>query len=307
MGEKTAAELEGLGDRSITVYGQGDLVRTGVRGVGGELGMAARVRAFGAILVIGAGGTGSEFERRPLRPGLPTIDIIFVQRGEFAYLHGGEWITTRGPLLVAPSGLPNRARVEGPWRFVVARIPRELLLPYVPMLSDEVRVYEELTVPERAMEAFLAQSVESDQEVTPNESRTVDRMVLEMAGALLRARQGDGWIPGSPRAVVRDRALAVIAKRAADPRLEPAVVARDAGASLRHLQSVFAETGTSVADEIRRERARVARSALQDPRFDGLSVEELARRSGFGSGVTMRRALGDIYRLSPRELRGGRA
>lgn len=306
MTKKTAAELEGLGEHSITLYGQRDLERTGVRGVGGELGMAARVRAFGAILVIGVTGTGSEFERRPLRPGFPTIDIIFVQRGEFAYLEGGSWISTRGPLLIAPSGLPNRARVMGPWSFVVARIPREALLPYVPMLSDEVRIYEELSVPERAMQAFLAQSVVSDQQVTPGESHTVDRMVLEMAGTLLRARQGDGWVPGSPHAVVRDRALAVIAKGAADPRLGPDAVAHEAGASLRHLQTVFAEAGSTVAGEIRRERARLARSALQDPRLDDVSVDELARRSGFGSSVTMRRALEDIYRLGPRELRRSR-
>jgi transcriptional regulator GlxA family with amidase domain len=86
----------------------------------------------------------------------------------------------------------------------------------------------------------------------------------------------------------------------------PAAVAREAGASLRHLQTVFAEAGTTVAGEIRRERARLARSALQDPRLDEMSVEELGLRSGFGSSVTMRRALDEIYRLSPRELRRSR-
>ena len=45
--------MEGLEDRSITHYDQVDITRTGVRGVGGDLGMTARVRAFGAVLVIG--------------------------------------------------------------------------------------------------------------------------------------------------------------------------------------------------------------------------------------------------------------
>ena len=79
MGGETAADIEGLEDRSITVYQQADMARLGVRGVTGQLGMAARVRAFGAILVIGVSGSGSEFERRPLRPGLPTTYIMFVQ------------------------------------------------------------------------------------------------------------------------------------------------------------------------------------------------------------------------------------
>lgn len=306
MSAQTAANIEGLEDRSITMYEQSDLARVGVRGVNGRLGMAARVRAYGAVLVIGVSGSGSEFERRPVRPGLPTIDIIFVQQGEFAYLDGGSWITSRGPLMVAPSGLPNRVRFTSDWRFVVARVPREALLPFVPMLSDEVQIYEELSVPELAMQAFLVQSVESEQEVSPGDSHTVDRMVLEMAGTMLRSRQGEQLQHGTPHAALRDRVLAEIAKQSGDPRLNPDRLARDAGVSLRHLQAVFSEAGTSVAGEIRRERARVARSTLQDARFDELSIEAVAERSGFGSSVSMRRALDEIYRLTPRELRNRR-
>lgn len=283
------------------------MAREGVRGVNGDLGMSARVRAFGAVLVIGVQGTGSEFERRPVRPGLPTIDIIFVQQGEFAYLEHGVWITSKGPLMVAPSGLPNRVRFTSEWKFVVARIPREALLPFVPMLSDSVHIYEELTVSEKAIEAFLEQSVSSEQEVTASDSHTVDRMVLEMVGTMLRGRQGEDLQPGSPRAVLRDRALVTIAKQSADSQLDPARLARETGVSLRHLQAVFSEAGTSVAGEIRRERARVARSTLQDARFDDLSIDEVAKRSGFGSSVSMRRALEEIYRLSPRDLRNRRA
>lgn len=279
----------------------------GVRGVGGDLGMQARVRAFGAVLVIGVSGSGSEFERRPLRPGLPTIDIIFVQKGEFAYLENDTWVSSRGPLMVAPSGLPNRVRFNSPWRFVVARIPREALLPFVPMLSDEAHIYRELSVPEQAMQAFLEQVVESDETVSTGDSHTVDRMILEMAGTMLRARQGEQLLPGSPHAALRDRTMAEISKQSSNSQLDPARLAREAGVSLRHLQSVFSAAGTSVADEIRRERARVARSTLQDARFDGLSIDEVAKRSGFGSSVSMRRALDAIYSLSPRELRNGRS
>lgn len=306
MHRETAPAIEGLEDRSITLYGQEDLTKIGVRGVGGDLGMNARVRAFGSVLVIGVHGVSSDFERRPLKPGLPTIDIIFMRESEVAYLENGRWISTRGPLMVAPSGLPNRARTNGAWEFVVARIPREALLPFVPMLSDEVHIYEELTVPEKAMEAFLLQSVASEQKVSPGDSHTVDRMVLEMAGTMLRGRQGEDLRPGSPYAVLRDRAMAAIAERSSDSQFDPSRLAADTGVSLRHLQTVFSEAGTSVAGEIRRERARVARSTLQDPRFDALSIEVVALRSGFGSSVSMRRALQDIYRLNSRELRNGR-
>lgn len=306
MGKNSKTNAEGLPERSITEYRSGDFHREGVRGVDGELGMQARVRAFGAVLVIEAWGAGAEIERRPLRPGFSTIDIIFVERGEFEYLDGGSWKASSGPLLVAPSGLPHRVRFLGEWRFVVARIPREAVLPYVPMLADTVGIYSELTVPERAMQAFLDQAVSEKQQVSESESQTVDRLVIDMAGTLLLGRSGTDTLRGTPRAIVRERALAEIAARRAELGLTPETVARGAGVSLRHLQAIFAEAGSSVAGEIRRERARVARSMLQDARFDGLAVGELAVQAGFGSSSSMRRALEDVYGLGPRELRSGR-
>lgn len=274
-----------------------------MRGVGGDLGMSAKVRAFGPVLVIEASGSGSEFERRPVRPGLPTIDVIFVGAGEFAYLEGGTWHASQGPLMVAPSGLPHRVRFTSEWRFLVARIPRDALLPFVPGLTDTVGIYDELTIPERAMEAFLAQSVQSEDEISAGDGLTVGRMVLEMAGAMLRSRQGEAWQLGTPQAVLRGRACAIIAAEHADSGLDPARVAGGVGVSLRHLQTLFADTGSSVAGEIRRERARVARAMLQDSRFDDLSVEQVAGRAGFGSSVSLRRSLDVLYQLSPKELR----
>lgn len=299
--------VEGLAERSLTEYRERELVHSGVRGVGGELGMQATVRAFGAILVIQAWGTGSEVERRELRPGLPTLDVIFVEQGEFEYLDGTMWKRSRGPLMVAPSGLPQRVRFIGEWRFIVARIPREAMLPYVPLLADTVGIYSDLTVPERAMQAFLTHAVASGQEVSEGESRTVDRLVLDMAGALVAGRQGAGRQPGTPHSLLRDRALAVIAEQSSDPRLAPAGVAAEVGSSLRHLQAVFAEVGTSVAGEIRRTRARTARVLLQDGGSAGLDIATIAVRAGFGSSASMRRVLEELYGAGPRELRSGQA
>ena len=43
------------------------------------------------------------------------IDVIFVGSGEFAYLEGGTWRASRGPLMIAPSGLPHRVRFTSAW------------------------------------------------------------------------------------------------------------------------------------------------------------------------------------------------
>ena len=268
--------------------------------------MEARVFAFGEVMIIEAQGTGSEVERRPLRPDHPTVDIIFVEQGEFEYLDGVAWHASKGPLMIAPSGLPRRVRFLGAWRFTVVRIPRESLLPYLPMLPDEVGVYGELSLTERAMHGFLAQVVTGEGVPPVHEGHTLDRLVIDMAGTLVRNRLGHGMQQGTPRAVLRERAITVIAKRRSDTGLTPAGIAADIGVSLRHLQNVFAEANSSVAAELRRERARVARSLLQDARFDDHSIGEIAVIAGFGSTASMRRALEDLYRFGPRELREGR-
>lgn len=306
MGRNSAASVEGLPEHSVTEYADSDIRRTGVRGAQGEVGMQARVVTLGEVMIIGAAGTGSEIERRPVRPGAPTIDIIFVERGEFEYLDGPTWRASQGQLMIAPSGLPRRVRFLGEWRFVVVRIPREALLPYLPMLPDEVGVYGDLSLTERAMHGFLAQVVAGEAAAPESEGHTVDRLVLDMAGTLVHNRLGYGVKQGTPRAVLRERAITVIAKRHNDTGLTPAGIATDIGVSLRHLQNVFAEANSSVAAELRRERARVARSLLQDARFDDHSVGEIAAIAGFGSTASMRRALEDLYRFGPRELREGR-
>lgn len=209
--------------------------------------------------------------------------------------------------MVAPSGLPHRVRFLGAWKFTVARIPREALQTYVPMLSDTVGIYSDLTLSERSMMAFMTQAVESDQDASANDTQLVSRTVLEMAGSLVRHRQGQLWTLGTPQAMLIDRALALIIQECGDPELGSERIARSVGVSLRHLQDLFADRHTSIAAEIRRERSRVARSLLQDPRFGDINVQVIAERAGFGSGSSMRRALDALYGLSPNALRKRRA
>lgn len=78
-------------------------------------------------------------------------------------------------------------------------------------------------------------------------------------------------------------------------------LARDAGLSTRHLQRRFtAEVGTPPAAYVERVRIEAARRALvecDDP------VEAIARRSGFGTAETLRRAFHRAIRISPSDYR----
>lgn len=292
-----------ISDRDVAEFSSSDLHREGTRSRDAML-MDAVVHAFGPVFVIEASGGPTDIERRPLLPGMPTIDFVFVERGTFTYLEDGAWLESSDPLLLAPSGLPMRVRFLTDWKFFVARIQREALLPFLPRLPEGATVYADLTLPERAMRAYVTELAGAHSKASSGDAATVSRMVIEMAGALLRHRFP--LLTSQPPKGTLDvwgDAMGVIARECRDAEFGTNELAAAVGCSVRQLQLVFTRHETSVGAELRRERARIARSILQNPEHDALPSGEVAARSGFGSASTMYRALLDSYGVTQQELR----
>ncbi len=154
--------------------------------------------------------------------------------------------------------------------------------------------------------ALMAQHRSTQALPSAIENYALEQLLVEMSGAALLDRLGGGERRGTPQASLRDRAMAIIVQQAASPDLTPELVAREARASLRQLQTVFAEIGTTVSAEIRKRRAYLAHGLLQNDRYDVLSVFQIAERSGFGTTMSMRRALAEFYGKCPRDIRDGR-
>lgn len=298
-------DIEGLPERFIADLGAAEIVRGGARAVGGALRMHSRMRTFGAVVLHEVFGSLTEFERRPPWPGSPTWDLVFVDSGTFDYLEDGAWHLASGRLMIGPTGEPRRVRLGLDCRFLIVRVPR-VLLPAADRLPDTVRFGAQLTLVEESMRDFVSRAVRSDLPVAESESAAIDRILIDMAGAVVLGRHGREPLRGAPRAALRERALAEILRRAVDVDLAPVDIARSVGASLRHLQGVFSEAGISVAGEIRRVRAEAAHALLRDPEQDALDMEAIAVRAGFGSARAMRSALERQLGKGPRELRTGR-
>lgn len=289
MGSRDAPRK--IGDRSIEQFESADLVREGTRGRG-PLEMNATVHALGPVLLVDASGEPQEIERRPLLPGMPTLDFIFVETGTFTYSVGSSWESCEGPLMIAPSGMPQHVRFITPWRFLVARIATEALASFLPVIPSTATAYEHLSIPERAMRGYLA-SVGHDVAAEPAESLTASRLIVEMAGAVLRDRAATSTNRSSG-AGIWGHALAIIVEECPNVEFGPAALAGKVGCSLRRLQSEFSAHGTSVAAEIRRERARIAHGLLRDRAESGLSTAVIAQRSGFAATSTMYRVLSEF-------------
>ena len=93
----------------------------------------------------------------------------------------------------------------------------------------------------------------------------------------------------------------------ADPDLSPEAVAAEVGISKRYLQTLLAGSGTSFVQELNATRLDRASDLLSDARAGGLSVAEIAFRSGFLDAGYFTRLFRKRFGITPREWRAGHA
>lgn len=114
----------------------------------------------------------------------------------------------------------------------------------------------------------------------------------------------DNAATGRQQLLLRIRSFAE--QRLGDPDLTPTVLARRYNMSLRYLQIIFAELGTSPAKWIRDRRLDRIRSELSDPRFDHLTIANIGERSGLVGASHMSRLFRVKYGETPSSFRRAR-
>ncbi|WP_341946136.1 helix-turn-helix domain-containing protein [Microbacterium sp. LWH11-1.2] len=292
---------------NVREIGPQELIDHGIRPVGDRASLRARERTPGSVILLTMSGTSSEVAIDTLTAHPEHAVFAFIQaEALWSRMQDEPWLQIENGMVIAAPGLTRGLRCQGAWSATVALVPRTAMASFVSTLPTDARIFPERRLLDRAMQDFVEGLLDADERATAIERYAVEQLVVEMGGAILLDRVGAVSGQGSPRAVLRDRAIAVIAQQCGDPSLTPTQVAREVQSSLRQLQLVFAEAENSVAGEIRRQRARLARSLLVDSRYDVLSIEQIAQRSGFQSPMSLRRALDEAYRATPRALRARR-
>jgi AraC-like DNA-binding protein len=151
--------------------------------------------------------------------------------------------------------------------------------------------------------ALVGSIVARDWSPTPSAVRHVDRALEDLVVGLLLERGDSTDQHEEQRAVLRARAIDEIASRHRDRDLNPSVLAKYLGVSLRHLQRAFEHSGTSAADQIALRRAASAAELLTASDARALTVSEVARVCGFGSPFELRSALRARYGKLPSAFR----
>jgi AraC-like DNA-binding protein len=108
------------------------------------------------------------------------------------------------------------------------------------------------------------------------------------------------------RAARLQEIVAEIKARFVDPTFSPADVARKLGLSVRYIQNLMQQSGSSFTEQVLELRLQKARTMLTDRRHDRLKVSDIAAASGFNEVSHFNRCFRRRFGASPSNFRGAK-
>ncbi|MEV4773924.1 helix-turn-helix domain-containing protein [Microbacterium sp. LWH12-1.2] len=221
-------------------------------------------------------------------------------------------IAAEGQTISTPSAVPTRALFLPPVTSatIVWSEPADLIAVWLP--PDAVAELANASsakpsaLPDSplltAVSAFATSLAGAVQDSSGVARYAIERLLVEMAfGALLERHSSDNLTVAAAPLV--ERARSVMMARREDATFTAVQLSQDLHVSVRQLQRAFAREMTSPVIALRRMRVELAESLLRNPQYDTLSIDEIARHSGFTSALQMRRALGAEQLPPPSTLR----
>jgi len=226
----------------------------------------------------------------------PRDDVLvsFHRHGSGAVRQNGrEARLRRGSVVLYDTAAPYELLFPGRMAEAVVQVPRSLFGRTAGSLEEKLARPLPSTPSTRALTA-LACSVASG----PDRDPVAEAAVAEAILGLLRAATASAPAPRDSRidrVALRSVLLAFVDDHLGDPSLSPATLADAHHVSLRLVQQIFAESGTSPAEYIRERRLRRARTLI----LQGASIGRSASAAGFRDADTFSRAFKRVFGVVP--------
>ncbi|MEU5896794.1 AraC family transcriptional regulator [Streptomyces sp. SID335] len=227
---------------------------------------------------------------------------ISVTRGECELVVCDEAVAlcdTRVPLRVGPS-VPDQAAAA-----VVMCFPRSAV-PTSPPNTDTVR-YQTCDAAGSGplLRSFLVEAAARASGLTAVEVARFGDAALHLAAAVLERHfvGGAERCPPSQQPELMTRVRGFIDRNLGDPALTPSLVAAVHHISIRNLQRLFQEEGTTPSDWIRQRRLENSRRELCDTELRSSSIREIGLRNGFGQPSDFSRVFRARYGVPPGRFR----
>ncbi|MGJ9424557.1 helix-turn-helix domain-containing protein [Nesterenkonia halotolerans] len=269
--------------------------------------------ALGSLSVAGVGGDAVTVRRsrQAIAAGDPGVFkfALQVQGSSLTRQDGREALLSPGDLVIYDTRRPYDLVFDGAYRMFVVQIAVE----HLGLSAEQARDVVAQRIPGSAGLGALTSSLlgSLDDQLQKGEMAPDPRAasaVLQLVQATLLSRfRPAADVP--TRDVVYLEAVKYIDDRLGDPGLGVEAVARALHVSMRYLQGVFAQEGTTPSEWIRRRRLERCRLELGDPAHAHRSVSAVAARWGYPEASSFSRAFKNAYGVSPgafrRQIVGG--
>lgn len=195
-----------------------------------------------------------------------------------------------------PYGVNEFDRVES---FVVMLPPSELTVTSEQLAKlTAVRIAPTSMVGECA-QPFMRQFVRRIDELSQLDGMRLIRAFLGLVDAMLHAELSTLASEDTDF----DRIRAYIERNLGREELTPALIARENYVSLRSLQYMFQDRGTTVSQWVRTERLQRCKLDLVDPAYDTETVANIAARWGLPTAASFNRLFKQQFGMTPGEWR----
>ncbi|MGW1991292.1 helix-turn-helix domain-containing protein [Embleya sp. NPDC001921] len=234
--------------------------------------------------------------------------MLSIAREMSSSLKGNVWSPLRrGDAVLLDSTAPFQLSAEGFAHHIVLMLPRAEVLRVVSVDAERLgrRIAAEnpmLRVLLAAVEEICAGAGRLDPDSLPELGHTVSELLFSVlrydeAGE----RSGVNRLLGHHAQLLRMRDF--VKRRLAEPELSAKAVAAAFGVSVRYVEIVFRESGTSPARFIREARLEEARRILANPRLRHRPIVAIARSVGIENATVFARAFRHFHGVTPSDYR----
>ncbi len=236
--------------------------------------------------------------------------LLYQARGSGVFAHYGQEITLNpGDFTLCHGEAPYTYQLQEPCEVVMVRVPANVLKEHLPspdyFCGRDLPARVGLTEAAGTLISHLC--VERSSALSEDFQHRVARHLLDML-ATSYAIVFESEITSSANiSAWHARAKLHIEQHLRKPDLSPCSIANKLNLSQRYLRTIFASSEETVSAYILRRRLEECARQIEDPRWHGHSITEIAFSWGFNSAPHFTRSFRNRYGVPPRQFRNLRA
>lgn len=260
---------------------------------------------IGELMMIRTRSVGATVGRRPLETTDERVIMHMQWRGRGQHSQRNrEALLEPGDFVIGSPHEPYRFELT-PHEMMVVEFPRQALAERIPDLDDTLAQRLSGSSPSaRVFNDFLL-SLWRQAQSSPKGSdwaSGINSVFYDLAAMAIRDARAEPSTGSAEESALR-KAEAIIDSALADPYLRTASIAKELGTSVRTVQNLFAENGTTPSAAILERRLeRASEQLISNP---SATITEAAFAHGFNDSAYFTRCFRQRFGVSPREWRRG--